>query len=241
MVDFSFSSLALSSYCCSKMSVPTRTRKTRFVCISDTHNCGGAFSLPKGDVLIHAGDLTNQGSYAELEKAIKWLEATDFETKIVVAGNHDITLDRDFWRNHGSHFHSQNPHDPSKSQALLQHSSSIQWLRHESAVIKLKSPSGPQTSFKIFGSPYSPAKDMWAFGYELDAATHLWEQIPDDIDILVTHTPPKGHCDGNKGEAVGCEHLRRALGRVRPKLHVCVRLALPSPILIFLITDNILT
>ena len=40
------------------------TRRTRFVCISDTHNC--TLKLPKDDVLIHAGDLTNQGSFSEV-------------------------------------------------------------------------------------------------------------------------------------------------------------------------------
>lgn len=40
------------------------TRRTRIVCISDTHNT--TVKLPKGDVLIHAGDLTNQGSYSEV-------------------------------------------------------------------------------------------------------------------------------------------------------------------------------
>jgi len=69
-----------------------KTRKTRFVCISDTHNCGGAFNLPKGDVLIHAGDLTNQGSFAELQKAVKWLEEVDFETKIVIAGTTNLVF-----------------------------------------------------------------------------------------------------------------------------------------------------
>jgi predicted phosphodiesterase len=39
-------------------------RMTRFVCISDTHNA--TIKLPKGDVLIHAGDLTNQGSFSEV-------------------------------------------------------------------------------------------------------------------------------------------------------------------------------
>lgn len=64
------------------------TRRTRFVCISDTHNAcpGGAFKLPKGDVLICAGDITNQGSYSELKKAVEWLEEADFEKKIVIAG-----------------------------------------------------------------------------------------------------------------------------------------------------------
>jgi predicted phosphodiesterase len=54
------------------------------VCISDTHN--QTPKLPKGDILIHAGDLTNQGSYSELQKSVAWLERQDFEAKIVVAG-----------------------------------------------------------------------------------------------------------------------------------------------------------
>jgi 3',5'-cyclic AMP phosphodiesterase CpdA len=37
-------------------------------------------------VLIHAGDLTNQGSYTELKKTMEWLEKQDFEAKIVIAG-----------------------------------------------------------------------------------------------------------------------------------------------------------
>lgn len=43
---------------------PRQTRRTRIVCISDTHNC--TVKLPKGDVLIHAGDLTNQGSLSKV-------------------------------------------------------------------------------------------------------------------------------------------------------------------------------
>lgn len=60
------------------------TRRTRIVCISDTHN--STVKLPKGDVLVHAGDLTNQGSYKELVRAVAWLERAEFECKIVVAG-----------------------------------------------------------------------------------------------------------------------------------------------------------
>jgi predicted phosphodiesterase len=60
-------------------------RKTRIVCISDTHN--NTPKLPPGDVLIHAGDLTNQGSYDELERSVGWLEKAPFEVKIVVAGS----------------------------------------------------------------------------------------------------------------------------------------------------------
>ena len=68
------------------MTLPTQT--ARIVCISDTHNHapGEGYTLPKGDILIHAGDLTNQGSYAELKKAVEWIEKADFAVKIVIAG-----------------------------------------------------------------------------------------------------------------------------------------------------------
>jgi 3',5'-cyclic AMP phosphodiesterase CpdA len=62
--------------------------KIRIVCISDTHNAapGEGYTLPEGDVLIHAGDFTNQGSRSEMTKAVKWLAEAKFEVKIVVAG-----------------------------------------------------------------------------------------------------------------------------------------------------------
>ncbi|KAK2630360.1 hypothetical protein QTJ16_001180 [Diplocarpon rosae] len=201
-----------------------RTRKTRFVCISDTHNAGpgGAFKLPKGDVLIHAGDMTNQGSFSELKKTIEWLEGADFEVKIIIAGNHDITLDSDFYAQYGLYFHNQNPQDPAKCQELLERSPSIQWLKHESTVVSLASPSGPHTTFKIFGSPYSPVSGMWAFGYNTEEATYIWDRIPMDSDIVVTHTPPKYHCDERKDRrAAGCEALRDELWRVRPRMAIC--------------------
>ena len=70
--------------------MPPKLRTTRFVCISDTHNAcpaDGAFKLPKGDVLIHAGDLTRQGTFAELRKTLDWIEQADYEVKIVIAGS----------------------------------------------------------------------------------------------------------------------------------------------------------
>jgi hypothetical protein len=66
------------------MTNPPKLAKTRIVCISDTHNQTPA--LPKGDVLIHAGDLTNQGTYSEMKKCVEWIEKSDFEVKVVVGG-----------------------------------------------------------------------------------------------------------------------------------------------------------
>ena len=86
----------------------------------------------------------------------------------------------------------------------------------------MKRDSGPRTTFKIFGSPFSPARGLWAFGYRPEAASALWDQIPLDADITVTHTPPKYHCDESKDRGpAGCESLRQALWRVRPQLAIC--------------------
>lgn len=137
-------------------------------------------------------------------------------------GNHDITLDSTFYSQHWSSFHNQAKQDEEACRALLQDSATITYLQHNSAHIKLSSPTGPQTHFKVFGSPYSPAHGLWAFGYKPTEAGKLWNDIPPDTDILVTHTPPKNHCDVSVTKTrSGCEPLRQALWRVRPYLAVC--------------------
>ncbi len=63
---------------------------------------------------------------------------------------------------------------------------------------------------------------MWAYGDGEDEASWLWDRIPLDTDIVVTHTPPKLHCDETRERlATGCESLRAALWRIRPRLAVC--------------------
>lgn len=43
-----------------------------------------------------------------------------------------------------------------------------------------------------------------------------------DTDIIITHTPPKYHCDESKhAKASGCKTLRETLWRVRPSLAIC--------------------
>lgn len=70
----------------------------RLVALSDTHT--HKIDVPSGDVLIHAGDLTNTGSVAELNKALMWLGSLPHRRKIVVPGNHDLGFhtELNFWR-----------------------------------------------------------------------------------------------------------------------------------------------
>lgn len=49
---------------------------------------------------------------------------------------------------------------------------------------------------KIFGSPYIPPVGDWAFGIPDDERKAKWDDIPYDVDILVTHSAPKNIMDG---------------------------------------------
>lgn len=85
--------------------------------------------------------------------------------------------------------------------------------------------------WKVWGSPWSPEFENWAWNYRRgDEAREVHADIPGDIDILITHTPPYklGKLDAiHDGTPVGCEELTRRLTApagseeaLRPMLHV---------------------
>jgi predicted phosphohydrolase len=61
------------------------------VCISDTHT--NILPIPHGDVLIHAGDLTNAGTVEQIQAQLDWIASLPHREKIVIAGNHDSYFD----------------------------------------------------------------------------------------------------------------------------------------------------
>ena len=67
-----------------------------FVCISDTHCRQGAMPpLPRGDVLLHAGDFTMEGTLEEVQAFASWWHAQPHAQKVLIAGNHDRCLEGD--------------------------------------------------------------------------------------------------------------------------------------------------
>ncbi|KAJ5085452.1 hypothetical protein N7532_010223 [Penicillium argentinense] len=195
-------------------------RKTRFVCVSDTHGytpSEAGFKLPAGDVLIHAGDLTNKGSMSELRRTMDWISNADFEIKIIVAGNHDVSLDSEIYAQHGRAFHGPRLEDPQQCiETITRHAPSVVLLRHQAAVIRLTRANGPRTAFKVFGSPHL---GLWIRNVRRRGAL---EPDPPDADLIVTHTPPRSHCDKKPdGTSVGCDALRQTLSRIRPPLAIC--------------------
>jgi predicted MPP superfamily phosphohydrolase len=74
--------------------------KTRVLIISDTHGYE-LVGTPDADVVLHCGDLIENGIPEDYEKAIRMLGRINAELKVVIAGNHDLTLDRKFFKSKG--------------------------------------------------------------------------------------------------------------------------------------------
>lgn len=138
-------------------------------------------------------------------------------------GNHDVTLDPEFYAKHGHAFHGNRLEDPTQCLEIVTGSApSVVLLQHEAMTIRLTRADGPNTVFKVFGSPFSQFQGNWAFGYESNDAAALWDKIPLDTDIIVTHTPPRSHCDQKaNAQSVGCDALYQSMSRIRPPLAVC--------------------
>lgn len=136
-----------------------------------------------------------------------------------------MTLDAAFFEKHNAHASGHNRWPDTRSsednKKLFTESSSITYLENEAATLYLSAKDGPHTCFKVYGSPYVPNNRDWGFAYVPEAGRKLWDAIPSDADIVVTHGPPKGHCDlAVHDDRSGCAELLQALHRVRPIMSV---------------------
>ena len=59
----------------------------RLVCLSDTHNLHDDIAIPDGDILIHAGDLTDTGLLKNVNTQLEILSKLPHKYKIFIAGN----------------------------------------------------------------------------------------------------------------------------------------------------------
>lgn len=62
--------------------------------LSDTHGKHHLLKkMPKADILVHSGDMSEDGTDSEVLDFLNWFCDLDFQYKIFVAGNHDFCLD----------------------------------------------------------------------------------------------------------------------------------------------------
>lgn len=166
----------------------------RLVCISDTHAFHHKLAVPDGDVLVHAGDLTDWGDLGDVEALDQWIRKLPHRHKLVIAGNHDFAFER----------------KPKEARALLK---SCTYLEDSGVTVN---------GVRFWGSPWQPRFCDLAFNLDRGPAIRAkWDLIPAGTDVLVTHGPPLGHGDTtSRGEPAGCRDLLEVVGKIRPKLHV---------------------
>ncbi|KAF1990404.1 Metallo-dependent phosphatase [Aulographum hederae CBS 113979] len=199
---------------------PQYTMKTRFVILSDTHDkYEDLQNLPKADVLLHCGDLTQVGGLSNYKSAISMMKNADAELKLVIPGNHDLSLDATWWSN--NLIDDDDPEESTKALELFRsqecRDAGIYYLEEGTHTFTLKS----SATFKIFASPYTPEFCDMAFPYPRDE-NHWPGKIPDDTDIIMTHGPARFDytMDVNfAGDPCGCPFLATAVTRVKPLLH----------------------
>lgn len=173
------------------------------VAISDTHNRAERVAIPDGDLLLHAGDLTMQGSRAELERAARWLGTMQerFRAIVAIPGNHDFGIES----------------DPDGSRALFA----------EHGVLLLIDERAEIEGLNVYGSPWQPWFFDWAYNFPQDDggafARATWAKIPRDTDLLLTHGPPHGILDttfGGEDTRAGCPWLRDAVRERSDRIQV---------------------
>lgn len=174
----------------------------RVVCVSDTHTHKPK-DLPAGDILIHAGDLSNDGTVSEIQNQVDWLSTLPYEHKIVISGNHDSFFDP----------RARRKEDLGRSIRW----EDVHYLQHSG--LRLSFPKQGHRQLLFFGAPQIPQCGSTDFAFQYRRNHDAWSNtIPPETDVLITHTPPRHHLDLPIG--MGCEFLLKEMWRVRPTLCV---------------------
>lgn len=157
-----------------------------------------------GDIVLFNPEMTEMSQALDLRRQIlrfrEWLNALNMQGTIAVgcAGNHDFAF-RDV---------------PDLPRKLNWH-----YLLDEGTEIQ---------GVKFWGSPWQPWLGGWAFNApeeDLDTPAEpfldrKFGQIPDDTDVLITHTPPAGFHDTVGRIHKGSIALNKHVERVSPQLAI---------------------
>ena len=170
----------------------------KIVHLSDTHFGHQFISVPDGDVLVHSGDALWRGEHRELIMFAQWFKALPHPIKIFVPGNHDRIF------------------EDHQLLARQEMGDSVHVLINQEMNLFGK---------KVWGSPYTPMFNNWSFmRYRGPLIKDVWDMIPADTDILITHGPPHGILDHvpYTNSNAGCEELMLKFKNkdIKPEIHM---------------------
>jgi Icc-related predicted phosphoesterase len=163
----------------------------RIVIVSDTHGRHEEYGVLEGDVLIHCGDGSDSAAQS-VEALDEWFGRQRVDHVLAVGGNHDFEI-------------------------LRRVRAGAQVFRHARFLLDETVEIG---ELHFHGSPWLPQLFGWAFFAKDEVLAARWGEIPANTDVLITHTPPKGILDLDRGGfSYGCALLRERLTQIAPRLH----------------------
>ncbi|KAI0419526.1 ser/Thr protein phosphatase family protein [Xylaria grammica] len=176
--------------------------RTRLLIISDTHGAPVTIGPDlDADVAIHCGDLTRESKLAEFQIAIDLLRSIHAPLKLVIAGNHDFTLDTPVFQKKvddarrlqgiGRQLIAYDYGECGEARRLLDEAkdAGIVFLDEGNYDFFL----GNSALLKVYASPFTPSLGDWAFQYTPQQGHQF--AIAEGTHIAVTHGPPLGICD----------------------------------------------
>lgn len=161
--------------------------------------------MPEGDILVHCGDSTIDGSEWNYKKFLIWFGKQDYKHKVFINGNHEVVV----WKNETSEY------------LVRTHNAGFVTNLHylENTGVELD-------GIKFWGSPYTPEFFDWAYMYRRDEGAEKWKDIPANTDVLITHGPPAGILDNVRPcgwryplHNAGCFDLLKKIEEIKPKVH----------------------
>ena len=163
--------------------------------IADTHRQHWNIKVPECDLFIFGGDAEIDG-LLPLHDFNDWLGTIKAPlVRVVIGGNHDSYLE----------FIGKD-----ECKRLL---TNCIYLENEFLYLE---------GFKIWGSPYSVEFNGWSFMRYDNNLKEIWDTIPLETEILITHTMPYGILDGvlPRMQSVGSLTLRDRIKEVQPYIQI---------------------
>ncbi len=211
----------------SQTSISRTLIKTRFLVLSDTH--GRKFSSEghphhNADVAIHCGDLTEESKIAEFRASLELLKSIDAPLKLVIAGNHDFTLDIPMFKKKVAEARpplrqdevTKEYGDFGEVRAMFREAedADIRFLDEGTHRFILEN----GAALIVYASPYTPSLSDWGFQYHPQEGHEF--SIETGTDVAMTHCPPRGVLDLTYSrKRAGSAELFAAVARTRPVLH----------------------
>eukprot|EP00965_Chrysotila_dentata_P168416 5561261-Pleurochrysis_carterae.AAC.6 len=201
------------SYVYVVLHLPKDKPKCKLLCLSDTHCMHDDLTqtLPAADILVHTGDFTFAGRQEEIESFSKWVDALIATGRVrhavFIAGNHELSLEL------SARHEAVRKRQRAMKEALQVGHERVQYLEDSSVCID---------GLHFYGSPWTTLCGReWAF-QERDTIEGLgrrFSAIPDNVDVLLTHQPPRGQGDHGDPTRAGSQLLLQKVLEVKPLVH----------------------